>query len=125
MKLLDKKNELQDIVSIFLDENANGNNIDNAGQLFITTLYADKYEEIMSLDKLRYQLFAKSLMKKSFNLNYLPPTQAAARQHSLRTYHQIQMWIGNEKNLLDGVGKILNTVLFQLPRIKIQLHSQY
>jgi len=101
VKLLDKKNELQDIVSIFLDDNANANDIDDAGQLFITTLYADKCAEMSSLDKLRYQLFAKSLMKKSFNLASLPPTQAAARQHSLRTYHQIQMWIGNEKNPLD------------------------
>jgi len=63
VKLLDKTKELQDIVSIFLDDNANGNDIDDAGQLFITTLDADNCVEM--LDKLRYQLFSKSLMKKS------------------------------------------------------------
>lgn len=40
-------------------------------------------------------------MKKSFNFASLPLYQVAARQHSLRTYYQINMWIGNEKNPLD------------------------
>lgn len=68
---------MQDIVSIFFDKNANANDIDDGGQLFITTLYADKCVEMLSLDKLRYQLFEKSLIKKDFNLASLPPTQAA------------------------------------------------
>jgi len=45
-------------------------------------------------------------MKIGFNLASLPPTQAAARHHSLRTYHQIQLWIGNEKNPLHWGWKI-------------------
>lgn len=103
MKLLDKNNKLQNIVPIFLDNYTNANYIDEAGQLFITTLYAAQCVET-SLDKLRYNLFAKSLMKKGFKLVSLLPTQLAARQHSLQTYHlyhQIQIWIGNEKNSLD------------------------
>jgi len=68
------------------------------------TLYGAKYVET-SLDTLRYELFAKTLMKKGFNLASLPPTQAAARHHSLRTYHQIQLWIENEKNPLHWSWK--------------------
>jgi len=35
MKFLNANNKLQHIVSIFLDNNANANNIDEAGQLFL------------------------------------------------------------------------------------------
>ncbi|GBM99117.1 hypothetical protein AVEN_60463-1 [Araneus ventricosus] len=31
----------------------------------------------------------------------LPPTEAAAHQHSLRVYHQIQHWLGNRKRSED------------------------
>ena len=48
-----------------------------------------------SLNVLRYEMFEKSLSKKTFNLASLPPTEAAARQHSLRTYLQVQAWMNN------------------------------
>ncbi|XP_050315527.1 uncharacterized protein LOC126750071 [Anthonomus grandis grandis] len=35
------------------------------------------------------------------NLARLPPTRNAARFHCLRTYQQVQKWLGNEKNPLD------------------------
>ncbi|GBM37029.1 hypothetical protein AVEN_31870-1 [Araneus ventricosus] len=41
---------------------------------------------------------AKSAYKSKFNIASLPPTEAAARQHSFRTYHQVQKWYGNEQN---------------------------
>lgn len=51
VKLLETNNEHQVIVPIFLYNNANANDIDETGQLFITTLYAAKCNET-SLDKL-------------------------------------------------------------------------
>ena len=36
------------------------------------------------------------LIKGKFTLASLPPTDAAARFHSLRTYHQVQKWLGND-----------------------------
>lgn len=113
VKLFDKNKELQDIISIFLDSNANANDIDEAGQFFISILYAAKCVEI-SLNKLRCELFAKSLSKKGCNLASLSPTQAAARHHSLRTNHQIQMWIGNEKNPLNWGWKNSKYGLFPI-----------
>ena len=36
-----------------------------------------------------------------FNIAVLPPTSAAAEQHSLRTYFQVQTWMDNDLNPLD------------------------
>lgn len=51
-----------------------------------------------SLHELRYDCFARSMTKSKFNLASLPPTKAAARQHSFRSYHQVQQWLDNKKN---------------------------
>lgn len=54
----------------------------------------------MSLNKLRYKQYVTSAYKVTCNIATLPPTEAAARQHSLRVFHQIQqwLWLGTEKN---------------------------
>ena len=57
--------------------------------------------DLQTLDDLRCQLFEKSVIKSKFNLARLPPTQDAARYHAFRTYHQVQTWMGREKNPLD------------------------
>ncbi|KAJ8954640.1 hypothetical protein NQ314_007039 [Rhamnusium bicolor] len=64
-----------------------------AGQLVVARLY-DNNTTGNTLNELRFQLFAKSLSKHRFNLASLPPTESAARGHSLRTYHQVQTWYG-------------------------------
>ena len=57
------------------------------------------------MDAFRYYAFthaiAKKSVKDSFNLATLPPTSAAAKQHILRTYLQVQKWIGNELEPTD------------------------
>ncbi|KAL5012859.1 hypothetical protein ScPMuIL_011410 [Solemya velum] len=37
----------------------------------------------------------------AIQIHELPPTSAANYFHSLRTYHQVQQWVGNELNPLD------------------------
>ncbi|XP_066601596.1 uncharacterized protein [Prorops nasuta] len=49
---------------------------------------------IRELNYLRYQHFIKSSKKTKFNLLSLPPTAAAAQQHTFRTYYQMQTWLG-------------------------------
>lgn len=34
-------------------------------------------------------------------LETLPPTSSAADYHSFRVYHQVQFWLGNEKNPIE------------------------
>ncbi|GBM36989.1 hypothetical protein AVEN_153933-1 [Araneus ventricosus] len=38
--------------------------------------------------------------KTKFNLARLPPTTDAAQLHAMRSYHQVQTWLGNEKDPL-------------------------
>ncbi|ELT91946.1 hypothetical protein CAPTEDRAFT_216478 [Capitella teleta] len=51
-----------------------------------------------TLDKLRHykykQAIEKSSLTSTIKLECLPPTSAAAAQHSLRAYHQVQTWCG-------------------------------
>ncbi|ELU02310.1 hypothetical protein CAPTEDRAFT_209473 [Capitella teleta] len=51
-----------------------------------------------TLDKLRHykykQAIEKSSLTSTIKLECLPPTSAAAAQHSLRAYHQVQTWRG-------------------------------
>ena len=42
--------------------------------------------------------FQKSTLKEIFKLELLPPTDGAAKQHAMRVFYQIQLWLGNELN---------------------------
>src|SRR5437867_2741434 len=43
-------------------------------------------------------MVASKPVHEKFNLSNLPPTSAAARQHSFRVYPQVQQWCGVELN---------------------------
>lgn len=60
-----------------------------------------------TLNKKRSQRFLKSKLK----LESLPPTEAAAEQHALRCYAQIQIWLCNKINVCDWGWKIFNEML--------------
>ena len=70
------------------------------GEKLITSLYKGKLKvNTTSLDRLRYDLYIRIVgnakISSKFELKCLPPTSAAARQHSLRAYLTIQRWKGN------------------------------
>ncbi|GBO01474.1 hypothetical protein AVEN_222617-1 [Araneus ventricosus] len=46
-------------------------------------------------------LFGQAAAKTKFNLARLPPTTDAAQLHSMRSYQQVQTWLGNEKDPLE------------------------
>lgn len=92
---LSKKFEnLEIAIDTFVNRNSDPDSIDAAGEKVLVALYGGKTED--SLNKLRYDGFSRSITKSKFNLASLPPTKAAARQHSLRTFHQVQHWMGND-----------------------------
>lgn len=91
--LLKKFVNLEIAIDTFLDRKSDPDSIDAAGENVLVALYGGQNED--SLNKLRYDGFSRSITKSKFNLASLPPTKAAARQHSLRTFHQIQHWMGN------------------------------
>lgn len=67
---------------------------------------------------LRYEIFALFLTKSTFNLASLPPTEEAARQHSLRTYLQVQAWKSNPLDPLQWGWKISKPGLQPIPTTK-------
>lgn len=50
----------------------------------------------ISLNQYRFQSFTRSVANMKPEISSLPPTENAAKQHSRRTYHQVQQWLGNE-----------------------------
>lgn len=92
---------------MFKNEHATADEVANAGEKFILAHYGSKNKENIDLDKYRYQCFVKSVRKSNFNL---APTSVAARQHSLRTYHQVQQWYGCSKEVEEWGWKKLKLV---------------
>ena len=82
IKLLEKHKQLQDLVTMFRDPYAEPEKIAEVGNAVIIQLYGTN--ECKSLCDARYQCFAQLLNKTNFSLASLPPTDAAARLHSLR-----------------------------------------
>ena len=96
LRLLQNNQVLRDQVKIFNQKDASRNAIKDAGEKFILKWYGSKSK---SLNELRYFMYNKIIAKKklstSFQLASLPPTSAAAEQHSYRVYLQVQEWLGN------------------------------
>jgi hypothetical protein len=95
--------ELQKDVEIFNNPHVSQDCVASAGEKFTVLLYGGKRSE--GLDKTRYKKYVQTVGKKPPNyimdLASLPPTSAAARQHSLRVYHQVQTWKGNVLSAKD------------------------
>ncbi|KAG1696482.1 Proprotein convertase subtilisin/kexin type 7 [Nymphon striatum] len=71
--------------------------VKRAGETFVQKLYgASNFE---SLDKYRHIACKRAIghcsPSSSFQLASLPPTSAAAKKHSYRTYRTVQEWMGN------------------------------
>lgn len=98
VKLLVKNECLLEEIKPFFEHDTKAEAIAEAGLRFLTTLYGGRAGD--TLDKLRFELFSRALVKSKFNLASLPPTSEAARQHCLRTYLQVQMWLGHQMDPL-------------------------
>jgi len=85
--------DVQKISAIFCTRTSSKESVAKAGEKFIMMLYESGKNSEPSLDDLRCRIYARTLAKKSVTSNFelasLPPTSAAARQHSLRTYLQV------------------------------------
>ncbi|GBL87163.1 hypothetical protein AVEN_270458-1 [Araneus ventricosus] len=93
------KHELLNRSATFLNPQATTEHVTEAGENVLVTLYGGD-PATQNLDELRYHSFVKAAAKTKFNLVRLPPTTDAAQLHALRSYHQVQTWLGNEKDPL-------------------------
>lgn len=96
LSVLSKQPDLLDAATTFLNNNATPEEIASAGNKYFVALYGGGKDD--SLHALRYGIFVRSAASAKANLARLPPTEEAAAQHSYRTYHQVQQWLGVEKD---------------------------
>lgn len=80
-------------LDVFVKNDSSKEEIEAAGQALI----AHRYNCKLPLNTARTVLYNSkcTTAKKKVNLASLPPTEDAAKLHSLRAYHQIQEWQGN------------------------------
>ncbi|GBL97962.1 hypothetical protein AVEN_126864-1 [Araneus ventricosus] len=94
-----KHEELLNTAATFINPQATTEQVTEAGENVLVTLYG-KDTATQNLDELRYHSFVKAAAKTKFNLSRLPLTIDAAQLHAMRSYHQLQTWLGNEKGPL-------------------------
>lgn len=80
----------------FMNKHSTHQQIQEAGESFLLKLYGARSCE--SLNQLRYITYNKAIgrtsLSSTFQLASLPPTSAAAKQHSYRSYLTVQEWMG-------------------------------
>ena len=96
-KLLLKRPDLNTCVELFNNPSSSECSVTSAGEEFLLALYGAP-RTTSSLNKHRYHCFMKAVAKcpihTKLQLASLPPTSAAAKEHSMRVYHQVQQWLG-------------------------------
>lgn len=103
-----KTENLDDLVKPFYDQSADPQVIARNGCKLIESIY-NCSKKISSLNDLRFNRYQVLTEKCTFSLEKLPPTIGAAIQHAYRSYHQLQMWLGNELNASKwGWREIIN-----------------
>ena len=87
-----------DMLDTFTKSDSTHDEVRLAGEMFLLKLYGGA--NYTSLDKYRHAVYKKTIgrasLSSSLQLESLPPTSAAAKQHSFRTYHTVQEWMGNQ-----------------------------
>ena len=86
------------LLDTFTNKSSTHDEVQAAGELFIKKLYgAKKYNTLDNYRHIAYrQSVRKASLASSFELANLPPTSAAAKQHSFRAYHTVQGWLGQD-----------------------------
>lgn len=98
--------KLIELAKPYYDSSSNQKTIISSGIEIIKALYMTeqnkrqekKNEARWSLSDIRYNRFKKltNKTKAEFKLETLPSTEGAAAQHCLRSYLQLQKWLGND-----------------------------
>ena len=107
-RLLSIRHKLSDmLVETFYNSGSRKDDIKNAGEkIFFLLLNLPSTDA--NLDAARLRLFNSKVIKgcAAIESTSLPPTSAAALQHSLRVYHQIQTWLEKDLDATEWGWKI-------------------
>ena len=106
-EILEKHEDLSDV---FYNSESTISEIISAGEKIIMELYSEA-KKCGNLNSLRLFLFKKQIRKsgliqKKVDPRRSPPSSSAAGYHSLRVYHQIREWLGNNLDPLEYGWKI-------------------
>ena len=101
-RMVHKKGK-DEFLGTFANSASTPDEVEKAGEGFILQLYgASKYASLNKYRHIAYKRhIGRSSLSSSFELASLPPTSAAAKQHSYRTYLTVQEWLGNKLNPTD------------------------
>ena len=92
LKLSNTNQDFWSLGKIFYNKNCTKNEIDAAGESAMNVVYCGSPSD--NIDTLRYQKFTKKVLAASLSTSVnpedLPPTSAAMKFHSRRTYFQVQ-----------------------------------
>ena len=107
-------------VQVFNDPRTSRDHIAAAGEAFLCVLYGGKIDDNLAVKRLKLylQTIAKQKVCAKFDLATLPPTSAAARQHSFRVYHQVQQWRGIALDPTDWGWMLKDGDLTPLPTLR-------
>lgn len=103
------------LAEIFCCANSSTESIIQAGNEVLMSLYKGKANE--TLNELRYRKFDEKTKSGSSAVSpkMLPPTEAAAKFHSLRVFYQIQVWMQNKLNPFNFGWVERNSILRPVP----------
>ena len=108
------------MVQVFNDEQASSDDVAAAGEAFLCVVHGRKTGD--NLDAKRHQLYLRTIAKQKvcakFDLATLPPTSAAARQHSFMVYYQVQQWHGVELQVADRGWRLESGRLRPVPTLR-------
>jgi len=104
IKILNNDARIFNLLHVFYSEASSKNDIAINGIKIIQRLYSN--EETTTLSNLRYNMFRSLSFKNKNNLQLLPPTEGAAKQHCFRCYLQIQAWLSRSINPTELGWKI-------------------
>ncbi|XP_011859602.1 PREDICTED: uncharacterized protein LOC105557068, partial [Vollenhovia emeryi] len=96
INILEKNDGLREVLGMFKKMKLDIDVLTAAGEKIFFLLFGGTGE--VSLNSLRYKQFVKLVNKTKFNLSSLPPTAAAAKQHTFHAYHQVQTWLDIHKD---------------------------
>src|SRR6218665_3544420 len=102
-----------DVLEVFENHGSSKEDVTRAGEEFLLKLYGAC--TVQTLDKHRYTCYNRSIRRSSLSsslkLESLPPTSAAVRQHSLRTYLTVLQRKGNKLNPLEWGWHVRKNVI--------------
>ena len=103
--LLNKIDQIKNFASCFY-EDVPASDIADMGEKVMLVLYGNKHYDTLNEFRMFQYNLKVATSKNVVQAKSLPPTYNGAAQHSFRVYHQVQSWLGNEKDPLQWGWKL-------------------